>query len=458
MKSLLLFLSLYSAVVLAQTPQWTLLRKNTSGIIAVDPTDSKTIYISGVLKTTDGGLTWAVHLDGFNLAFATDVIVDSNNPKLVYVCGYGLQMGIVKSTDGGLTWTKSDTGIVTDHHGYSMGAIALDAKRNILYAGDFAAGGGAYRSLDGGKRWELLTKLFSTYDLLIDQENGTVYAGTTDGVWKSHDQGRTWIRMSKGLSINSINPFSGDTLYYDARSITKIKKSNTLYAALWDNGIYKSYDGGKSWFSVNSDSTSDLTLNTGVTVSQIDTNIVYTGGTTVRFQRKIAGFFRSLNSGQSWERYHIGLPNLNPDKIDPISLSLDNSSNALYCSFCFDLNDSSKYALYKLSPATVTSVGNKDINENIPRDHWLFQPFPNPFSYFTNINYQLYKHIFVTIKIYDVTGNEIAQLLNLRQSSGNYKISWDGKHKQGGDLPNGIYFIQLKAGSVVTTRKIVLMR
>jgi len=456
MKSLLLFLSLYSAVVLAQTPQWTLLRKNTSGVIAVDPTDSKTIYISGVLKTTDGGLTWAVHLDGFNLAFATDVIVDPNNPQVVYVCGYGLQMGLVKSTNGGLAWTKSDTGIVTDHHGYSLAAIALDAKRNILYAGDFASGGGAYRSLDGGKRWELLTKAFSTYDLLIDEKNGIVYAGTANGVWKSHDQGRTWIRISKGLPINSINPFSGDTLYHDARSITMIKKSNTLYAALWDNGIYKSYDAGKNWLSINSTLTNDLTLNAGVVVSHLDTNVVYTGGFPSLMKK--SGIFRSLNGGQTWEKYHNGFPSPGNDNVAARFLAYDYLSNTLYGIFCIEVNDSSQSVLYKLRPATPTPVVENSKNESPLREYHLFQNYPNPFKSETMLEYKIKGNEIVNLIIYDVTGKEVKELVYKSQPRGDYQIVWNGKNTQGGDVPSGVYLIQLKTGTITLTQKILLIR
>jgi photosystem II stability/assembly factor-like uncharacterized protein len=451
MKPLIFFLSLLfnCAIIFAQQPQWILLRENATGVIAVDPTDSKTIYISGVLKTTDGGLTWTVHLDGFNLAFATDVIVDPNNPQMVYVCGYGLQMGIVKSINGGLTWTKSDTGIVTDHHGYSLGAMALDAKRNILYAGDFAAGGGAYRSLDGGKRWELLTKVFSTYDLLVDQEDGTVYAGTTNGVWKSHDQGRTWIRMSKGLPINSINPFSGDTLYFDARSIAKIKKSNTLYSALRDNGIYKSYDGGENWFSVNNGLIKGHTLH-GVVVSQIDTNIVFAGGSSSTRDSIMSGLWRSTNGGQFWRRYHQGLPTASPDWI--VAQHLLINDNDLYV----ELQGLDFRGFYKLSHIT-TGVNVPD-HPDQSFTYYLHHNYPNPFKNSTSINYALKTGEYVTVRVFDLEGKEVNSLVKQWQYQGNYSIQWNGKNAKGGDVPSGIYLIHFRAGSFTQSRKILLVR
>lgn len=316
-----------------------------------------------------------------------------------------------------------------------------------------------YRSFDGAAHWELLSfPNFDAIDLLVDQEDGTIYAAAYQGVWKSQDQGKSWTRISNRLPIESINPFTGDTLYAVTWSIAKIKQSNTLYAAVRDNGIYKSYDAGKNWFSVNSDLTSGLTFNTGVVVSQIDTNVVYIGGWTVRFQEKTAGFFRSLNSGQSWERYQIGLADVSPDRIDPISLTIDNSSNILYGSFCIEFDDSSKYAIYKLIPAPPTSVENINEDKNLPKDFWLFQPYPNPFNFSTIIDYQLRRENFINIKIYDITGHEVIQLVDQRQPAGDYQISWNGKDKQGGDAPSGIYFVKLKTRSFIQIRKMLLIR
>ena len=449
MKSFMIFLFLYHATLLAQTPQWTLLRENTSGVIAVDPTNSNIIYIDGVLKTTDGGLTWQFNSLGFGV-IPNDIIVDPNDLKMVYVCGNGLRMGIVKSADGGLTWTKSDTGIVTDHHGYSVLAMALDAKRNILYAGDVAASGGVYRSLNGGKYWERLPMArFEARDLLVDQENGTVYAGTFNGVWKSPEQGRTWVRISKGLPINSINPFSGDTLYYDVWSIAKVKQSNTLYAVLRENGIYKSFDAGKNWFSVNNELSTGITFHR-VVVSEVDTNIIYVGGQSNRFAGIMAGLLRSTNGGQIWQRYAEGLPTTSPEWLWALHLTMH--KNALY----LELQGLVPRGIYKLEPAAMTSVKND--REIKIKTYNLVPNYPNPFINSTWISYQLKDNSFAKIKIFDITGKEVITLVEKQQTGGEYKTQWNGKNREGGDVPSGIYFVQLKAGSFIKTHKMVLMR
>jgi photosystem II stability/assembly factor-like uncharacterized protein len=449
MKSLFIVLALLFSYtpLLAQQPQWTLLRENASGVIAVDPTNSNIIYINGVLKTTDGGVTWEVHSQGFGI-FPYEVLVDPDNPQLIYACGEGLQMGIVKSLDGGLTWTKRDTGIAIDHHGYYATALALDAERNILYAGDITGGGGVYRSFDKGEHWELL-RSFGVFDLMVDEESGAVYTCVSEGVWKSGDQGQTWIRVSNGLPIRSINPFTGDTLYYDVQSISKVRQSNTLYATVLDNGIHKSYDAGKNWFSVNNGLTEDHTLH-GVVVSQIDTNIVFAGGSSSIRDSIMSGLWRSINGGKFWERYHRGLPTASPDWI--IAQHLLMNDNDLYVEFQgLDFR-----GIYKLSHLTTEVNTQENLDQSFT--YYLYPNYPNPIKNSTSIKYVLKTGDFVTVKVFNLEGKEVISLIKQWQYQGSYSIQWNGKNAKGGDVPSGIYFVQLKAGSFITTRKMILMR
>ena len=83
----------------------------------------------------------------------------------------------------------------------------------------------------------------------------------------------------------------------------------------------------------------------------------------------------------------------------------------------------------------------------------LEQNYPNPFNPSTKINYQIPELSFVTLKVYDVLGSKVATLVNKGQPQGNYEIEFDATA-----LPSGIYFYQLRAGSFVETKKMVLMK
>lgn len=83
----------------------------------------------------------------------------------------------------------------------------------------------------------------------------------------------------------------------------------------------------------------------------------------------------------------------------------------------------------------------------------LSNNYPNPFNPTTKIKYQIPELSIVTIKVYDVLGNDIASLVNEEKFTGNYEVEFNASN-----LTSGIYFYQLKAGDFVETKKMVLMK
>jgi hypothetical protein len=83
----------------------------------------------------------------------------------------------------------------------------------------------------------------------------------------------------------------------------------------------------------------------------------------------------------------------------------------------------------------------------------LYQNYPNPFNPTTVISFQLPVTSEVTLKVYDVLGNEVATLVNEEQQPGVYEVEFDGS-----SLTSGIYFYQLKAGNNSQIKKMVLLR
>ena len=95
-----------------------------------------------------------------------------------------------------------------------------------------------------------------------------------------------------------------------------------------------------------------------------------------------------------------------------------------------------------------------DENENIiPDASSLSQNYPNPFNPSTRMRYAIPQLSKVVIKVFDILGNEIETLVNEEKQSGNYEITWYAEN-----LPSGVYFYQLKAGSFVETKKMILLR
>ena len=101
----------------------------------------------------------------------------------------------------------------------------------------------------------------------------------------------------------------------------------------------------------------------------------------------------------------------------------------------------------------VLSIINGVEGEDYPSEFFLSQNYPNPFNPITTIQYQIPKQSFVTLKVYDVLGNEIVILVNEENPAGTYEISWHADN-----LPSGIYFYKLQSGSFVETKKMVLLK
>jgi hypothetical protein len=98
-----------------------------------------------------------------------------------------------------------------------------------------------------------------------------------------------------------------------------------------------------------------------------------------------------------------------------------------------------------------TVVNVKDFS--LPTEFILSQNYPNPFNATTSIKYQIPELSFVTLKVYDILGNEIATLINEEKPIGSYDIKFNERA-----LTSGIYFYQLHAGSFVKTKKMVLLK
>lgn len=100
---------------------------------------------------------------------------------------------------------------------------------------------------------------------------------------------------------------------------------------------------------------------------------------------------------------------------------------------------------------TLISVNEKKTIADM--SYVLHQNFPNPFNPTTNINYELRVTNYVSLNVYDVLGNEVAQLINEKQNAGNYEVEFDGSN-----LPGGVYFYTLKTEGFSETKKMVMIK
>jgi hypothetical protein len=99
-----------------------------------------------------------------------------------------------------------------------------------------------------------------------------------------------------------------------------------------------------------------------------------------------------------------------------------------------------------------------EVNINVINDFALMQNYPNPFNPNTTISYSLPVGSFVTLKVYDVLGNEIAILVNEEKPSGEYEVEFSISDSHSKNISSGFYFYQLKARDFIQTKKMIFIK
>ncbi|QQS36136.1 MAG: VCBS repeat-containing protein [Ignavibacteriales bacterium] len=178
-------------------------------------------------------------------------------------------------------------------------------------------------------------------------------------------------------------------------------------------------------------------------------------GTKVKIKATINGNsfwqMREINSqfgynSQNDPRVHFGLGDA--QSIDSLVIEWSSSSTEVFT----NIQPNNFYnAVQGTGISLITSV-----YENFPKNpegFYLFQNYPNPFNPTTKIEFQIASPGFVSLKIFDITGKEIAALINGSQSAGNHKIEFNGE-----SLSTGIYFYQLKIDNYIETKKMTLLK
>jgi hypothetical protein len=106
-----------------------------------------------------------------------------------------------------------------------------------------------------------------------------------------------------------------------------------------------------------------------------------------------------------------------------------------------------------IRPSAVTAVGAGPVTGVFA----LSQNYPNPLNPSTRIQYSLEKAAHVTLKVYNLLGHEVATLVDGRRDAGSYSVSFDAD-KEARNLSSGVYFYRLEAGSLVSMKKLILMK
>ena len=358
-----------------------------------------------ILKTSNGGTNWSLHKANCN--FSTGYFLNSQT-------GYSLAHdSLVKTTNAGINWSFAGNGVFPN----GLGSIYF-FDESTGFVGDGL--GKIFRTTNGGANWTMQTLNTTTeYNSIssiqfLDSQTGYLFNSHSQTCGLCPPTYTTVFRTANG-GINWSSLSSLPNVYF-----TRMKFiSSSLAFAVASDGVYK-YTG--TWGKI---------LNLPKSTSALD----FVAPSTLTVEG-----YRSTDLGLNWTAQEQQC-----EGIHDIAFVNQNTG------FIVGYNG----AILKTTNGGVTISGVINLSSNIPDKFSLHQNYPNPFNPSTRINYELRNSNYVSLKVFDLLGKEVAMILNEKQNAGSYAVDFNSSEF---NLTSGIYFYTLNAGEFTETRKMVLIK
>ncbi|MCW9097191.1 MAG: T9SS type A sorting domain-containing protein [Ignavibacteriaceae bacterium] len=407
--------------------------------------------VNGLYKTTDGGANWFPIVNGIGaiknfLCFA----MSPTDPNTIYA-GSSFSVAtstgpsaIYKSTDGGANWVLSSNGLPTDPTEINPVRTlnVSSSNANVVTAGLFVNTvtllGGFYISTDAGASWVqknnglpiVQGKLIRSAAIRPGFDNQFYLGldGTSPiGVYGTTDGGDNWFDFNGGTLLNTytiralvFNPTGNHTLFAGYASTTA--------------GVGGVYEYTFSFVPVELVSFSAEVFSNNVTLSWITATEINNSGFAI--ERRNAG-------NEQWNNIGFVNGNGNSTEIRYYSFTDNSVSVGEYFYRLKQLDYNGNFTYSKEVEITILPVSEYTLKQN----------YPNPFNPSTKIAFSIPSSSFVSLKVFDILGDEINTLVNRELTQGSYEVQFNGT-----DLPSGVYFYNLTAGDFSKTMKMNLLK
>ncbi len=397
--------------------------------------------------------SWATQTSGTALALRTVKTVSST------VAWIGGASGtVLRTTDGGATWTSVGGGPMTGNTIYSIDALSATTA---FVTTSPAAGSYIFRTTNGGTSWDTVYTQgvggFIDAIKMFDANNGMAVGDPVDGKWtilKTSNGGSSWARIAT-------EPVQAGTESGYNTSFASVGSTNIWFGTN-NSRVYRSTNGGATW----SFASTSFTASTGVGFADAQYGIAGGSGTT--------GAARSIDGGGTWTTVTLpstgsiyGVAGKGPNfwavrgtvvvKSTNQGATWDTSYAGAIGAFRhldFLWSGTQGYGWAVTSTGGIAKYGpvttgvNDDIVGGVPQEFSLMQNYPNPFNPSTNIHYGLPRAAHVSVRIYNLLGQEVAQLKDEIENAGTHEVVWLGRNTAGTSVASGVYFYQLEARPV----------
>jgi hypothetical protein len=378
----------------------------------------------------DGGLNWmeSETSDQFKAGSYTEF--SSNSESEIYAWGTSLfgVRNIKKSVDNGGTWTVTVPNAA--NFPFIFIASQLSSINDTLILTSTSVNSGILKSMNGGLNWEPF-KTFSdnTANKSIESlfsfgSNFYLLAGSNGkGLFKSHKDSSKWEKI---YSVDGIE-----------ESVNKavVTKTGRIIIAL-DSGLAFSDDEGKTWVVRSRE---ELQIGASGTIARM---AIFKGELLLSIQDASAVGSRIMLVNNEL----TASTNISEGITGGTEFNLIATTNTQI--FGNKLGETNKMWAYGAAPV---NTSNEDIS--ILEKFVLAQNYPNPFNPSTIISFNLPQASEVTLKVYNMLGQEVATLLNSRMSSGLQTVKFDASN-----LASGMYIYRLQVGSNIKTNKMMLIK